>query len=106
MSSCYYELNMMTRLQKQKNIGIVAGLGLLASWSGMALIYAGQKDLIYLAIGLILLGLVLWFWGVATYARAKGYPAILGICLALLLNILALLVLLVIPDKTKNQTTV
>lgn len=85
-------------------MGIVAGL--LASWSGVALIYAGQKDLIYLAIGLILLGLVLWFWGVATYARAKGYPAILGICLALLLNILALLVLLVIPDKTKNPTTV
>ena len=43
--------------------------------------------------------------GVATYARAKGYPAILGICLALLLNILALLVLLVIPDKTKSPTT-
>lgn len=94
---------MIARLQKQKNIGIVAGL--LASWSGVALIYAGQKELIYLAIGLILLGLLLWFWGVATYARAKGYPAILGVCLALLLNILALLVLLVIPDKTKTPTT-
>ena len=61
-----------------------------------------SEKLIYLAIGLILLGLILWFWGVATYARAKGYPAILGICLALLLNILALLVLLVIPDKNQN----
>gem|GEM_PF-3046850 len=96
---------MIVRLQKQKNIGIVAGL--LASWTGVAIIYAApQKNLVYLAIGLIILGLVLWFWGVATYARAKGYPAILGVCLALLLNILALLVLLVIPDKTKTSTTV
>ena len=95
---------MIVRLQKQKNIGIVAGL--LASWSGVALVYAGQKNLIYPAIALMIIGILLWFWGIATYARAKGYPAILGVCLALLLNILALLVLLVIPDKTKSPTTV
>lgn len=95
---------MIVRLQKQKNISIVAGL--LASWSGVALVYAGQKNLIYPAIALMIIGILLWFWGVATYARAKGYPAILGVCLALLLNILALLVLFVIPDKTKSPTTV
>jgi hypothetical protein len=92
---------MIAQWRRKRNIGVIGGL--LLSWSGVGLIYATpHKGLLYLALACIVVGLVLWFWGFMAYAKAKGYPAILGICLALLLNIVGLLVLLVLPDKTKT----
>jgi hypothetical protein len=89
---------MIKQWQKKRNIGVVGGL--VISWGGVGLFFLSpHTGLIYLAGLLVLVGIALWFWGFAAYAIAKGYPAILGVCLALLLNILGLVVLLVLPDK-------
>ncbi len=91
---------MLVQWKKKRNVGVLGGI--IVSWAGVGLFFLSpHTGLIYVAGLLVLSGLILWFWGFAAYAIGKGYPAILGVCLALLLNIVGLLVLLVIPDKHK-----
>jgi hypothetical protein len=93
-------ITMIKQWQKKRNIGVLGGL--IISWAGVGLFFLSpHTDLIYLAGLMVLIGIGFWFWGFAAYAVAKGYPAILGICLALLLNVLGLVVLLALPDKHK-----
>ncbi len=91
---------MNTQWQQKRNLGVLGGL--LVSWAGVGLFFLSpHTSLIYVAGLLVLTGTVLWFWGFAAYAIAKGYPAILGVCLALLLNVFGLVVLLALPDRHK-----
>jgi hypothetical protein len=92
---------MLKQWQKKRNIGVSGGL--IVSWAGVGLFFLSpHTNLIYVAGLMVLVGIILWFWGFTAYAIAKGYPAILGVCLALLLNVLGLVVLLVLPDKHKT----
>jgi hypothetical protein len=84
-------------LEKSSNIKIVIGIvGMIASRViPLGADPAGPIAIIAIVIGL--LSLIPWFWGLADYARSKGYSAVmavLGIC-----SIIGLLVLVVLPNK-------
>lgn len=84
-------------LQKSSNIKIVIGLvGMIAS--RVLLVAAEQAPAIaMLAVVIGVLSLIPWFWGLADYAKSKGYSpamAVLGIC-----SLIGLLVLVAMPNK-------
>lgn len=79
---CYYLLNRLIIFPQNPNTVPHAGIG------------------IYLELGM-LAGNVLFIIGLCYYAKAKGYTAVLG--LLGLFSCLGLLVLAVLPDRTKNR---
>lgn len=97
---------MIPEYKNKANAGI--GLGLLliviAIVIGVSAIHrtgevAGGSLLLVLIARIA--GAVLFIWGCCMYAKAKGYSAALG--LLSLLFLIGLIVLAVLPDKTKNS---
>jgi dipeptide/tripeptide permease len=94
---------MIKEYQSKTNIGIGLGLVLMIAVP-LALIYAGgqpvSSGMLVLIVVSRVAGTILFIWGCCMYAKAKGYSAALG--LLGLLFLIGLIILAVLPDKTKN----
>lgn len=78
-----------------KNTNIGLGLGLLASFTGRAMVNNGYG----LGVVVAVLGAIIFIWGCSEYAKGKGYSPWLG---ALgLLSIIGLIILVLLKDKHK-----
>lgn len=87
---------MLQEYKRKTNIGV--GLGAITQIVGQALLHS-QQEVNLFAGTIYIVGLVLFVWGCAQYARGKGYTPIfwfLG-----LLSILGLILLVLLPDKHK-----
>ena len=94
---------MIYEYKNKANTGIALGLLLIfiAIVMGVSAVHHGG-DVSGTSPALILVariaGAVLFVWGCCMYAKAKGYPAAVG--LLGLLFLIGLIVLAVLPDKT------
>lgn len=89
---------MLAEYKTKTNIGV--GLGILVQILGRTLAGTGDSGLALLGLVVSLVGLVLFIWGCAQYAKAKGHSPWFG---ALgLLSILGLIVLVFLPDRHKE----
>lgn len=95
---------MIAEYQKKSNIGVgvgfvIAVVGRVLQYSGGAAGGAGGQGLVGLGIVVSLVGTAVFIWGCVNYALGKGYSPWLG---ALgLLSCIGLIVLVILPDKTK-----
>lgn len=93
---------MLEEYKKKTNTGV--GLGILFHF--VAGVLAGiwnNGDSTTLAIVAIVVGIVgtiLFFWGLASYAKGKGYSGAFG--LLGLFSLLGLIILVIMPDKNKT----
>jgi hypothetical protein len=65
-----------------------------------------RDDIVAAAVLAVLIAagcLLLQAIGLASWARAKGYHPLVGICLALFLSVLGLLILVFLPDRSKER---
>lgn len=87
---------MLAEQKRNTNIGV--GFGLICQFIGYFLFDGGGNDL--LGGILLLMGLALFLWGCASYARGKGYTGLLGILG--LAHLPGLLFLVFLPDRHKD----
>ena len=82
----------------------IACTALPAFWVAYATSHGSEPPhyLVLASLPGVLIGDVLLILGLCYYSKAKGYTALLG--LLGLLSCLGLLILAVLPDKTKGQT--
>jgi len=88
---------MLSEYKTKTNIGV--GLGIIGQIIGRTLIDTKADGEVLLGAAIILAALVVFIWGCAQYAKAKGQSGWFG--LFGLLSIIGLLVLFFLPDRHK-----
>ena len=92
---------MLKEFEKKTNIGIGVGI-LFHLLSGVLLGFWASGDsrtLAILAIVVGVLGTIMFFWGLSSYAKGKGHSGVYG--LLGIFSLLGLIILAVMPDKNK-----
>lgn len=111
----YYEatIQLIAAHRKKSNIGI--GVAILLVILFFILLSRGQQSpewstktsdpfilsLTFLLVFILIISNILWYWGLYHYAKSKGqsgWTALLG-----LLNLIGILVLILLPNRFKNQ---
>ncbi|MGH8214167.1 MAG: hypothetical protein ACREPZ_00475 [Rhodanobacteraceae bacterium] len=88
---------MLPEYKTKTNIGV--GLGLIGQILGRVLMDSTSQGLVLLGALVAIAGAVVFIWGCAQYAKAKGHSGWFG--LFGLLWLLGLLVLFFLPDRHK-----
>ena len=88
---------MLAEYKTKANIGV--GLGIIGEIVGRVLIDSTVPAQVLLGAVVILVAIVVFIWGCAQYAKAKGHSGWFG--LFGLLSIIGLLVLFFLPDRHK-----
>ena len=93
---------MTSRDKKRINYSIGASL-VLGALSGFVGVSERDPSLFQTVnLFVLLIAAILYLYGLYSYSKAKGYPGWLGVVLGILLNLIGLVVLVFLPDRSKK----